>query len=58
MLMDIQHYFLEEAQSLLFSILGDLKNLFHVLHVPRVTAVQLIQSLLVALLSLQPQIVH
>lgn len=53
MLMDIQHHLLKEAQPLLLSLLGYLKHLLHVFHVPWVTAVQLIQSFLIALLCLR-----
>lgn len=52
-LMDVQHHLLKEAQPLLLSILGYLEHLLHVFHVPWVTAVQLIQSFLIALLCLR-----
>lgn len=53
MLMNVQHHLLKEAQPLLLSILGYLEHLLHIFHVPWVTAVQFIQSFLIALLCLR-----
>lgn len=51
--LDIQEHLLEEVEPLLLKLLALLKDLLHALHVLRGALVQLIQNLLVLLLSLQ-----
>jgi len=49
---DVQQDVLEEAQPPPLGLLREVEHLLHVLHVARVTAVQLLQGLGVALLHL------
>lgn len=52
-LLDAEQQLLEEAQSLVLKLLPLFKHLLHVLHVLRRHLFQILQRLLVALLSLE-----
>lgn len=50
---DAEQYFFKEAHPPALSLLGEVEHLLHVLHVARVTAVQLLKGLFVILFRLQ-----